>query len=273
MWRYISAPLLIAIAAVVLLFAPWSAVGSSVGVVTPPSQPRILSVDGGEFARFRAALDKTVHWDFRELPLRELVALITKDLQCCVVLDEPALTDASIGTDTLVTCPMPQGSARAVLKHVLQPHGLAIVLRDECLVITTQEMQAYQLETRIYPVIDLVRAYDDKGNFHEYDALIEAITSVVQPNTWKTGGTGEGGIEPFPASGALLITQGEEQHREVEQMLALLRQTRREQGLNGPFKSDIQRSSGGFGCGVGLPGGSGGGLGSSGVGISGGGFF
>ncbi len=284
--KFLVAPLVVALAACVLFAIPWAfgwtnqprdnqpADASSGGGFLLPSTPRILSVSNEQANdQYRAALEKKVAWEFKELPLREVLTHVQADLGIQVVIDERALADASIGTDTLINCPLDERSARAALKDLLANHGLAFVPGDECLLITTKEEAELRLETRIYPVLDLVQAYDDQGAFHDYDTLVESIMASVQTDSWNDFG-GQGMIEPFPASGAVVISQTEDAHREVERLLTLLRQTRRDQGLRGPYKSTKpSQLQGSFG-GVGGPAG-GGGMGSSGAGgmSGGGGFF
>lgn len=57
----------------------------------------------------------------------------------------------------------------------------------------------------------------------DFDSLIELITTTVQPNTWKEGGTGEGTIAPFETNLSVVVSQTEEVHKEIADLLEQLR--------------------------------------------------
>ncbi|MBP85394.1 MAG: general secretion pathway protein GspD [Planctomycetaceae bacterium] len=61
----------------------------------------------------------------------------------------------------------------------------------------------------------------------DFDTLIELITSTIQPDTWDEVG-GPGAIEPFPTNLSLVISQTQDVH---EQIADLLEQLRRLQDL------------------------------------------
>jgi hypothetical protein len=66
-------------------------------------------------------------------------------------------------------------------------------------------------------VADLVTLGSD---FPDFASLIEIITSTVGPSTWDEVG-GPGTIQQFP--GVLVISQIEQVHHQIEQLLASLR--------------------------------------------------
>jgi general secretion pathway protein D len=57
----------------------------------------------------------------------------------------------------------------------------------------------------------------------DFDSLIELITSTVQPNTWKEGGTGEGAISQFETNLSIVVSQTEEVHSDIADLLEQLR--------------------------------------------------
>jgi general secretion pathway protein D len=65
------------------------------------------------------------------------------------------------------------------------------------------------------------------GNQPDFDDLIELITTTVAPKTWDTNG-GAGTIDKFPTNLSLVVTQTQEVH---EQIVDLLDQLRRMQDL------------------------------------------
>jgi hypothetical protein len=101
------------------------------------------------------------------------------------------------------------------------------------LVVTTLEEAETALVVVAYPVFDLV-AFQYRGVIREdYDSLIELITVSVQPNTWKDTGVGEGTLEPFPGSSALVVTASWGVQEEIEALLEALRRVKTKQGIHG----------------------------------------
>ena len=56
----------------------------------------------------------------------------------------------------------------------------------------------------------------------DFDTLIELITSTVEPDSWDTIG-GPGAIEPFPTNLSLVISQTQEVHDQIADLLTQLR--------------------------------------------------
>lgn len=268
MWRYWSVPAVLAFGSSLLY---WQAPTFSRPV------PAVQHLHEVRAAQVSLALDRVVDWDFTEMPLHELPAQLEKELKLPVVIDVRSLEDASIGTDTLLTCKLRNMSARAALRFLLGRHGIACFLRDECLVIATQEEMETTLQTRLYPVVDLVQVYDEKGRDTDYDSLIELITSTISPNTWLERGGGSGTICPCEAAGALVIAQTDVEHERIELLLQRLRSLRDKQGIHGPVYRRRPDYRGGFGGavqGTALPaGGSGAISNGAGGGFGGAGFF
>lgn len=58
----------------------------------------------------------------------------------------------------------------------------------------------------------------------DFDSLIDLITSTVHPDSWKEGGgTGEGTIAPFPTNLSIVVSQTEEVHKDIGDLLEQLR--------------------------------------------------
>lgn len=57
----------------------------------------------------------------------------------------------------------------------------------------------------------------------DFDSLIDLITSTVHPESWKEGGTGEGTIAPFPTNLSIVVSQTEEVHQAISDLLDQLR--------------------------------------------------
>ena len=57
----------------------------------------------------------------------------------------------------------------------------------------------------------------------DFDSLIDLVTSTVHPESWKEGGTGEGTIAPFPTNLSIVVSQTEEVHQAISDLLDQLR--------------------------------------------------
>lgn len=57
----------------------------------------------------------------------------------------------------------------------------------------------------------------------DFDSLIDLITTTIQKESWETEGTGPATIAPFPVNLSLVISQTQEAHEEIANLLEQLR--------------------------------------------------
>lgn len=149
----------------------------------------------------RAMLDEPVECSFQEIPLREAITSLKDQLRgktrrpgeddadsvtpeeerqiqdelrqgVNIWFDQKAIDDdGTVSLDDPVTLELSGVSFRTVLKLLLQPRGLTWLIEDQVLKITTQTESDAKLQTRVYPVGDLV-------------------IPIITP---QTGGIGQGG--------------------------------------------------------------------------------
>ena len=171
----------------------------------------------------QAALLKPTTMDFQSTPLEKAVAYL-KDLhEIEIQLDNKALEDSGADAATPVDGKLAGLSLRSALRLVLGPHDLRFIVRDEVLLITTAEFAEAELVTRTYPCADLA----DDGN---YDSLVVAITSTVKPQSWDEVG-GPGSLSVVESCGSLVISQTQDTHDEILQLLRALRAARKAGGI------------------------------------------
>ncbi|NLE37710.1 MAG: hypothetical protein GX621_06760 [Pirellulaceae bacterium] len=223
-----------------------------------PREPR---VDPAE-AAVRRALRKNVSVRLVDATLGEFARHIENLLGVQVRLKMRALEEFDIGSDLGMTVELSGVSARALLNLALPEHDLAWTIEDGCLMITTFEDAANTRYVRVYDVADLVlgketviltseaTSAEEKTPSTEpgdgsgpcsirdygFDSLIDLIASSVKCDTWQEYG-GEGLIEPFDTAGmrVLVVNQTREVHNAIDELLAQLRQVRREgEGLPMP---------------------------------------
>jgi hypothetical protein len=173
-------------------------------------------------ARIRAALGQDIaerEWSFTETPLRDVVAHIKDGLGLPIAIDMKALEDAGIDLETPITLDASAGTFRSALRRILEPIALTWMVRDECLLITTQETATEHPAVRLYPLPCAA------GSDADADALA-ALVDTIQNTTggvaaWADFG-GHGTVRPSPDGAGLVIAQTEEIHDEVESLMRSL---------------------------------------------------
>ncbi len=176
----------------------------------------------------RQALAKPVSLRFVETPFEDVVKTLQEKLHINIILDIRPLLELGVGDDTPITFSVANIPCNDALALILHDLGLTTVIRRKVLLITTPEQADSMLETRVYDVADLVRQIGLKDAQPNFDNLIEAITTCLQPTSWDEVG-GVGSIAPFQAVGidVLIIGQTYDVHEQVTNLLANLRAMRR----------------------------------------------
>lgn len=134
----------------------------------------------------------------------------------------------NIGSDTLVTKNLKGIKLRSALKLILDELGLKSVIHEGILLITspTKAESEEFLETKIYPVKDLVLvaggSADGENNSADFDDLIDIITQTVAPKAWDANG-GQGTVGVFPNKLCLVVSQTQEVHEQIADLLENLR--------------------------------------------------
>jgi hypothetical protein len=129
--------------------------------------------------------DQKTSVDVAEQPLAEWVTYLSDKFHIPIQFDTPALKDASIDPATIpVGVQVKDISLRSALKLILSQHSLTYVVKNEVLMITTNDKANTQLVTKVYPVADLVLP-----------------VQTIQPNNSQLGGGIGGGSSSFGGGG------------------------------------------------------------------------
>ncbi len=183
--------------------------------------------------RIRAALDTRVDVSLIEVPLHDVAKQIEMVVGFDVELDTKALDVVGIGGDTPITRELSDVSLRSALNLMLDELELTYVIANEVLLITTFEEADANLWPKVYDVADLVAPANlsvagspfavnpPEPNFI---ALTRVITTTIAPDTWDQVG-GPGSIESmaYGEKYVLVISQTEEVHEEVRELLEQIR--------------------------------------------------
>ena len=181
-------------------------------------------------ARILQQLERRDTFVFEDVPLNAFVEAIRKRFGINVNIDRRALEDFGIDAATPVSLHLRDAALESCLNLLLDSFGLAWTIRQESLVITTPEGAETSLETRVYPVRDLVLIELERTVDADFDSLIEMITSAIEPDSWDEVG-GPGAIEGDLGSLSLVVSQTWQVHRQIEPLLTTLRAVREMQGI------------------------------------------
>jgi hypothetical protein len=193
---------------------------------------------GGNVAAIERALASPAHLEFVDAPLQDVVDYLKDIYQVEIQVDRRILEDIGISSDRLVTINVQGITLKSALRLMLrnmQPE-LAFMIRDEVLLITEPDVVAQNLVTKVYPVGDIVACRDEHdAPWDDYDALIDVITSTIKPTTWDTVGAPSSVIgNTFGTAQVLVVSQTDEVHEEIADLLAKIREIAKNSPNAGP---------------------------------------
>jgi hypothetical protein len=106
--------------------------------------------------RIYEALDKKVDMEFIDTELGQAITFISDRYQIPIIPDETRLTEFGVGLDQPINLVISGITLRSALKLMLEQHDLTYIIEDEVMKVTTSEYANGLLQTRVYPVADLV---------------------------------------------------------------------------------------------------------------------
>ncbi len=154
-----------------------------------------------------------VSLNFENAPLSTVIKTLGQMADVNIFLDEIGLADAGLTTEDPVTIDLSQEvQLKSALNLILASRGLAYVIRDEVLRITSEDLRDENVETKTYNVADLVIPIPNfvpNGDVGMGGALRDAYGNVgygVRPGLGSTqplavaasqnGGTSNAAIDP-----------------------------------------------------------------------------
>jgi hypothetical protein len=195
-------------------------------------------MDGSLSAEDKAilkALNTPVTVDFKGAGIEQVIQYLSSATKQPIMLDRAALSEAQISYDTPVTVKLDGVALRTVLKRILSDLGLAYVIKDQSLQITSSVRAKETMITRTYYMGDLL-AQSGAGNFafplgnpgnsfgfpvgspnngpqvtQQAAQIIESIQASIEPASWQKNG-GSGTITFSAPMMALIIRQSAEVH-------------------------------------------------------------
>jgi hypothetical protein len=188
-------------------------------------------------AQTQAKLETHTSAEFIESPLTDVLDYLADVAKVQVYVDHPPLHGKGIDAATApVTMHLKDVPAEMVLRLALRQQGLAYMLDHGVAIVTTPEEVEKNRDIRVYCIRDLIQQPgmaeatmgpgSDAVVRSHITALIELITSTVDPTSWEEVG-GSASIRQY--RGALVIAQTYQGQRKVEKLLQGLRDALAEQ--------------------------------------------
>lgn len=106
--------------------------------------------------RIYDALNKQVDIEFIDTELKQALDYLADRYQIPIIPDETRMTEFGVGLDSQINLVISGITLRSALKLMLEPHTLTYIVEDEVMKITTADYANQVLQTRVYPVADLV---------------------------------------------------------------------------------------------------------------------
>ncbi len=150
-----------------------------------------------------------------------MVGFLVSQCDVPIILDNRALDDIGVGTDTPVTVNLNEISLRSVLRLMLRDLDLTYVVADEVLQITTVEAAEGQLMQHVYLVDDLAVTQGPS----RLGVLAELIVQTIASDTWEEVG-GAGVVVPLDHLGIIVVSQTSDVHQRIADLIVTLRRVR-----------------------------------------------
>jgi hypothetical protein len=172
--------------------------------------------------------------DFAETPFRDVVNQLQVEYGIPIQIDVPALDENGVPSDSPVTVNIHNTSLQSALRLMLMNLRLTWVYQNEVLMITTHEGSEKHPSACVYNVHDIV--VDDPNELH---SLIDTITTCVATKSWAKNGGTQAEIRTVKPD-LLVISQTQEVHENVRQLLATIRKMREQAAA--PSSAKLQPS-------------------------------
>jgi len=175
-------------------------------------------------SRMCKILSRKVTLDFDKQPLDKVLLHLKKSYGLDAQFDNQTLFNGHV-VNLLVTIHIKDISLRSALRLMLRELDLTYFINDEILFVSGATVCEEKHSLGFYPVGDLVMLRDKSGHFkYDYRPLINALTSIVQPESWDCfGGCGLIGSADSASVHVLYVSQTYQPHVEIGALLRALR--------------------------------------------------
>jgi hypothetical protein len=167
------------------------------------------------------ALGTQMEADYNKATFEEVIEHLRKVTGVTITVDRRALEEVGIKESSSEVTLKLKASTRTVLKRLLADLGLAYVIKEEAIQITSAERARQMTTTRTYYIGDLVALTDFRLGpllsklvaMQRINMLIENITKTVDPKSWQVNNPEAVGSIAFdPVSMSIVVKQTAEIH-------------------------------------------------------------
>jgi hypothetical protein len=200
----------------------------------PESRAFVLPKDWAEKSRKRSAeqkltaketailkaLNTPIQVDFDKQPFEDVLDYLRKATGVGITVDQRAMTEIGVSYKSEISLRL-RATTRTILKRMLADLGMAYVIKDEVIQITSAERAKEMTTTRTYYIGDLAAATDFRLGpivsrlvmIQTVNQLISTITQTVEPKSWKVNNPDAVGTITFdPITMSLVVKQTAEIH-------------------------------------------------------------
>lgn len=220
---------------------PVAGVAYNVKQRTPDAKRNANSNSGDYLNRSAArvkiekALSESLSFDFRFVPLDDVVGVLSAETGIPIIIDYKSLEGQGFEDDHLkFGLVLKSTTLQNGLDLILPDHDLDYIIKNDVLMIVSQEDAESFHETRIYDVSKFIP---------ESSNLPDLITETVKPDSWNGVG-GEGTIFEMP--GALVVRNNQRAHSAIAEVLEQLKK-HSEKSRTMPRPIKVEDSAGDFG--------------------------
>jgi hypothetical protein len=169
------------------------------------------------------ALDTPITVSFKDSRFQDVIDYLSTLINQPILLDNAALEEAKITYETPVTVKVKGVTVRTLLRKILGDFGLAYMIKEQTIQVTSALKARETMITRSYHIGDIV----DTGGLdsirfgnpgigaativQNVNAIIDLIQTSVDPDSWKKNG-GQGTIVFHPGTMSLVIRNSAEVH-------------------------------------------------------------
>jgi hypothetical protein len=169
------------------------------------------------------ALNTPITVSFKDSRFQDVIDYLSTLINQPILLDNAALEEAKITYETPITVKVKGVTVRTLLRKILGDFGLAYMIKEQTLQVTSALKARETLITRSYNIGDIV----DTGGLdsirfgnpgiqaaqivQNVNAIIDLIQTSVDPDSWKKNG-GNGTIVFNPGTMSLVIRNSAEVH-------------------------------------------------------------
>jgi hypothetical protein len=164
------------------------------------------------------ALNSVIDLDLKDVTFKEFIDLLEKQFDIPILVSKIALEEANVEYTTPVRV-RGKAASRTILRKVLSDLGLAYVVKDNTLQITTVARAREMMTTRTYYLGDLAGVVDYRWGAYATQAqmaqnligVVNLITQSIEPQSWQVNG-GPGTLYFNPATMTLIVRQTADIH-------------------------------------------------------------